>query len=331
MFSLGCSIHDAHNSLKWAMGMTCDVEVCCRSLHSLLQSLRKSLPYIHENLGSWLAVSVEFREAPRDAEVAQAFWSSLGVAVDWLPLAVELDVHFFEDKVWINPQWRSNKDALETLHAFYLHCFRFRAATESRWLSIGVACRCVVLAIPLGLPALLDWLLEQPKAPEDDLQGWSKFFVSEVPLFVVVCAFASRVADSAIARLMEDDRILQIHAELKEAVELEVALIQEMPAAVWEWVAGDVMTDGGAAVLRSTCILASMISLGYFSFKVFRVVNSLPWRLALGDVAENLSQIDLLDPEQDDPVCNKIRNLLEQGPRPPVTHPRPPPNLAHKL
>ena len=313
VFTLGCAVHDAHNALQWAMAMTCDVPSCCSSLRSLLQCLRNWLPIIHEHLGDFLSVHVDFRDGDRDEELCQLYWASLGVGVDWLPLAVALDPVWQHDRLWINPKWRDNKDTLETLVSFYLYCFRFRQATESRWLSIGIACRCVLLSIPLGLPYLLEWLEEHTKVPDHEAKGWSNFFVGEVPLFVALCAFASRIADVAITRLLEDDRVMMVYQDLKDAVELEVSLLQEIPLKVWEWVADAVVPQYGHLELRSTTLMASMTSLGYFSFKVFRHVTACPWRLCLGDVAENLRSIDSLDPNGDDVLCNKIRNLIDQG------------------
>ena len=313
VFSLGCAIHDAHNSLQWAMAMTCDVSCCCGSLHSLLQCLRRSLPCIHEHLGSFLGMSVQFRLDVRDEEVSQMYWASLGVGVDWLELAVSLDVHVVDGKVWLNPQWQGRPDALESLVSFYLYCFRFRKATESRWLSIGVACRCVLLSLALGLPTLLQWLLDQPKVPESDLSGWSKHFVGELPKFVAVCAFASRIADAAIANLLEDDRLLIVYGDLKQAVEFEIGLLQELHHDVWLRVAELAVPELGHQELRSSTITASMTSLGYFSFKVYRHIQACPWRLALGNIEQNLDSIDDLDPLHVDPLCQKIRRLLNQG------------------
>ena len=313
VFSLGCAIHDAHNSLQWAMAMTCDVPCCCASLHSLLQCLRRSLPCIHEHLGSFLGMSVNFRVDVRDEEVSQMYWASLGVGVDWLELAVSLDVHVVDGKVWLNPHWQGRTDALESLVSFYLYCFRFRKASESRWLSIGVACRCVLLSLSLGLPTLLQWLLDQPKVPDSDLSGWSKHFVGELPKFVTVCAFASRIADAAITTLLEDDRVLLVFDDLKQAVEFEIGLLQELHADVWRWVAELAVPELGPQELRSSTLMASMISLGYFSFKVYRHIQSCPWRLALGSIDQNLDHIDELDPLHVDPLCQKIRRLLNQG------------------
>ena len=128
VMSLGCSVHDAHNCLKWAMAMTCDVTTCCRALHNLLEGLRRCLPLIHQHLGQFLAATVVFRKEPRDAECTKVFWSGLGVAVDWLDLAVELDPEWFEGHVIINGCDKDKGDTMDKLIGFYLFAFRFRAS-----------------------------------------------------------------------------------------------------------------------------------------------------------------------------------------------------------
>ena len=95
---------------------------------------------------------------------------------------------------------------------------------------------------------MLTWLMDQHKPP-DELSCWDNNCVGEVPVFVAVCAFASRIADAAIAKLVEDDRVLMIYDDLKSDIELEVTLLQEVPAGVWDWVAAAVVPDLGLLLL----------------------------------------------------------------------------------
>ena len=85
-----------------------------------------------------------------------------------------------------------------------------------------------------------------------------------------------------------------------------------LPAVVWSEVAS-LCDDCPGPELRAQVVSCTHISVGFIDTQVWRRVREWPWRLAVGDVAANVTALATLDEPPHESVARKVWALSKQG------------------
>ena len=81
---VGCTCHDLHNALKWAVLLQLASKEIMRDCWVVLQSLRQSSRQMHRTLREWLGGVVGYKNG--DPALLGAMYVLFGVDEPWMPL-----------------------------------------------------------------------------------------------------------------------------------------------------------------------------------------------------------------------------------------------------
>jgi len=99
---------------------------------------------------------------------------------------------------------RGNDLSMDVANAL-IYLFKWRKFSESRWLILGTACSPLVVGFSVGLFALNSEIMA--KGSSTYYLGGVEGLTPRLRKFCVVATLASRVCDSFIVGLFEDDRV----------------------------------------------------------------------------------------------------------------------------
>ena len=101
--SSGCSCHDAHNSLKWALATYIGDSEFMKTIFVTVDSLRNSYCYLLQGLGLWLTSVVVFRDPPFSLDVLQLLWSVLGLEPSLTEELIDLQLLYHDGHLHVAP------------------------------------------------------------------------------------------------------------------------------------------------------------------------------------------------------------------------------------
>ena len=111
----GCSVHDAHNALKWGMHQAFEDGELMKDIHIVIESLRNGYDLLHGHLAQWLLEAIKFVEDPTPAEDLVCLWTALGVGAEWLDTLADLGLLFKDGSLEISAKHMSNPSLFETV------------------------------------------------------------------------------------------------------------------------------------------------------------------------------------------------------------------------
>ena len=88
-----------------------------------------------------------------------------------------------------------------------LGVFRFRKFTESRWVTVGEACRRLIASQMVGLPGLVDLIRKDEHASDYYIHGYWVNMNSSALRFAVLAGLASRPVDALLLEILKDNRL----------------------------------------------------------------------------------------------------------------------------
>eukprot|EP00971_Amphidinium_carterae_P012563 247335-Amphidinium_carterae.1 len=309
--TVGCSLHDAHNALKWSIGFFADAKllqsvfngvVAVRSIFFVLvQHVNEILPHI---------IQVAPENSLPSAEELQSLWLALGVEGE---LATEL-VHFRllvrGDFLYVSETAFLEERVLERLCNMCLALWRVPAFCGSRWLTIGASCRRMLCAWLTGFGAAVSYLEKKQLVASYTVSG-VKFLDGDCRHFMAVCGIACRVSESFLQCVMKDNRVpLQQHL-LHDLLLEQIHDLQEMSVFVLETL-GSIAGQLGP-VFHHEVLRSAMKQLAFLEYRVFAEARRWPWCLLAGNIEENLDSFLSSSLEVNHHIPLSIRWLSEQG------------------
>lgn len=310
--STGCAAHDCHNSIKWSLERSAGGDTT-KDLHIVVESLRNSFKLLNARLVSFLQSKLSFYDTSSDdVEAVEAFWHTLGVGEDKLPLVVELNPKWEDGRLWVSDTFQDREDATDKISGLLLYVFKWKKFVESRWCTIAPSCRALLCSLCCGLEGLVAVTRAQKGATDYHLHGFAKL-TTNIKKFCCVATVTGQVSDTLLLDILDDDRVLKHLPKLEACVSEELKWAHNISEYTWERLAMAVGADWHAGEVRSEALHACHVSAAYIKNKVFTVARSLPFSLALGDVKDNLAKLKASDEPIRDSCAHKIRELLRVG------------------
>jgi hypothetical protein len=309
--SCACAAHDTHNALKWCLAPFSGPEVV-KDMHVVLEALRNSFAILHAHLPRFLAAHLAYRDAPDTSSATEEFWRAMGVDVDNLDRVTEVAPWWDGSHLTVSASLRDDPDSLEKVSAVILYFCRWRAFTETRWATIGPACRALVCCFCVGLEKLVSITRADATVTDYNLHGFSRLS-SSLKKFAVIAALASVVPDSLLTELLADDRVAKRSDDLLETVMEEMRWVESIGDGVWARLGLVVGNHSSPSELRHCVVHAASVAFAFVHKRVFQEVRSWPWRIAVGDIDKNLEELEESKEPIADTCAHKIRQLLQAG------------------
>lgn len=307
----GCSNHDVHNSMKWAMHAHFQNSALLKEVHIGIESLRNAYTQLHDMLSQWLTSHIRFEATGVESEHLRQMWTLLGVEPQWADTLADLGLHWRKDHLYLLPWAAKEPDMLERVSTCLLHLWRFARFSDSRWCTVGTSCRSLHAGLLSGVHSLVASVLANPSASKFYLGGFQTLS-SEAKEFVVVAGLAAYPSDAVLAELLEDDRVSRRLPELERALQDEIGCWGRIPEPVWDLLGSACGKHG--QWLRAVVVRAGHVSAGFISTKLFREAREGVWGLLQGSVQQGLERLALQEDEpRHDLTLRKIWRLARLG------------------
>ena len=114
-------------------------------------------------------------------------------------------------------------------------------------------------------------------------------------------ATSSFPADSALASMMQDDRLARTIDRLEEDILVEVQYVHTLSDKIWELLGRRCLWDGVS--LRSASMSSALTSASFIMWRL-QYLHELPWTLVQGDVEANLDNLVAVSRRCNSIVCN---------------------------
>lgn len=308
-----CVLHDLQNAQKWSLLHWFSDSALLKDIHIGIESLRNGYDLLLKHLAGFICRRLEFVDSCQlpSEDIAHQLWATLGAEPEVLEYMVTHGVIFKEGRLLID---RRCKDAfkLDDLTGALLALWRFRPFTDSRWLTLGRASRPIAAGFITGLATFVGEIIAMPHESNFYIGGFRRLLEDVPKEFIMTTAVTSWVLDEVFEVVLADDRLLRMHEQVTEVLRDEVEHLGDIAEEVWELLVAGIGGEVPAEHLRSGVIAAGHIAYGFFWFRSLRRLDSLPFSIARGDVAQNLH--DLADGDVPDEVVSaKIHTLLTKG------------------
>eukprot|EP00971_Amphidinium_carterae_P007611 150843-Amphidinium_carterae.1 len=177
-----CILHDVHNSLKWSIASVVGKPEALSHLHLCTCSLRDSFTAIFGVLPAFIASHLEAVKTLSVLELTawRAFWLCMDIEPEVIDVLCELQLRWSvkDEKLMFCERWSTKPDLPDVVFSCLAGVFRFKVFTESRWLSIGLACRTMAASMALGLEGVMTMCRADATVSDYTLAGW-KFLSSD--------------------------------------------------------------------------------------------------------------------------------------------------------
>ena len=254
MLSTPCGVHDAHNGLKWGLSLFTDATTL-EDVHIVIESLRNTFEPLRAHIPHFLQSKLRIHDPAQPATAAtRMVWALLGVEPDWLEMVVSLNPIWVGGWLFVNDTDEGQPSAVEQTSHLYFHLMKWTKFTESRWASIGSACRALAATLLLGLPELVTLTKADPLVSHYHIGGFDRMN-GKIVEFLVIAAASSYPIENFILSLLHDDRLLAQLPDLEADLQEETRYLENLPMEVRQRL-GALHPDPSAsspAKLRSTC------------------------------------------------------------------------------
>ena len=259
---------------------------------------------IVEHLPSWIAARVTFsaeRELPGE-EVLELLWAALGADRFVISEICSLRLFYKNGFLHVRESARQGAEVYERISFVILRLWQFNAYTDSRWLSVGRACRALVRGWCTGFLDLARQILATDGEPTTWL-GRVRRLQGDSLRFTFTVALSSHVPDAASILLLSDGRVAQTAADIRGALREEFDWLAHLPLSVFEIL--EVHCSVGARELRSDVLEAAQKSSCFMEYRFLQAADALPWSLCRGDLRTNLEAM-LAGSCPAEPTCDKM-------------------------
>ena len=121
-------------------------------------------------------------------------------------LAVELQLCFRCGRLEVHAKTSNDPDLFEKLSGVLLFLWKFTKFADSRWCTVGVACRSLAAGLLTGVESLVAHIKANPKSSKYHIGGFDRRG-HDAKSFVVMASMVAHPSGSLLSELLEDDRV----------------------------------------------------------------------------------------------------------------------------
>ena len=305
--SVGCSAHDFTNALRWANLKEFGDRQSMKAMWISIESLRSALDQLVRVVPLWLPTVLVYEDfaGPLDLRM---LWGRLHVKGPWLEEFVFLQIRFEGDSLKVGRHVEGDATLPQRLLELFLFVFDFKTWSDTRWAAVGRICRCLNVALLVGLRQLVAFVLACPGESNYYLGGFANF-TGPIAVMSGICALSAPVSDVPLKKLLGDDRLPRLLGDIDGVIEKERDAVSSLELPLFEQLGKACSASGDQ--LADSVLFATQVQIGYGEYRL-RLVRRLPWTLLHGDLEENLRALSA-GPCPDDETAMKIWILLRAG------------------
>eukprot|EP00971_Amphidinium_carterae_P152011 3012899-Amphidinium_carterae.1 len=314
--SVGCALHDLHNSLKWSyqsagLGEKEQLDKLYHGIQAYRRGGVKAVSVIADWLATVLVVAPPKDKHARDG--LEQFYTSLGMdgevvsqlahdmELEWLPSTGQMEV---------SAKFVDRDGSIGELTCMLLGLWRFPTFVSSRWMTIGCSCRVLWQGFSTGYSSFFKYMRRYGVVTQYDGSAGDNMD-DDILVLSLLLGLVASVPESVMTMLVTDNRLLMQLDAVRDTVTVELEFILAISEGVWKRFASFCKSHGH--ILRNLVVRAALVSTSYMSRKIFEVAEELPWDLALGDLDSNLSELASLPTPPEEVVSNKLWTLAAAG------------------
>lgn len=284
-----CSCHDIQNALKWSLSPVADsgIEVV-KSLHIVIESVRNGFDLVFARLPAFVAGTLLPTDEPVDAQALYEYYTCLGVDNDTAVAIADYGLRWEGGFLKAYARKCEAAGAVGQIVDIVMAVFTFRSFTDSRWCTIGGACRTLIASLSLGLENVIG-RIRADKACSDYYIGGFARLSPHVLKYAATAAASAHVSDAVLAELLEDDRLAVRAPYLVSLMREEMDYLQLLSPTFWHLLsaASNCPTDE----LKDSVFKAAHVQCAFFHMRAIKMALQYPWKLCAGDVSENLDDL----------------------------------------
>ena len=309
----GCALHDASKALEWSLSPHVPDPSLWKDLHICIESCRNGFDLLVDHLPIFIQRYMQRRPEAYDREAAAEWWRCVGAAGEWIDMLVDVNPFWHAGVLRVSETLSDGKPVTADLVGdCLLYIVQLKKFCESRWMTVGTACRGLVGALSVGLKEWVDLTLQLKPSVDHKLNGFARLS-DEVKWYAAVASVAAFLPEAFSLELAEDDRVLRNLDSLEEVALSELDWIANISHHVWHRLSLVAKSHLYQSQMRDACLDAAQTALGFIAHRVFSTARSLPWSLAIGDIDVNLNDLARGEDTVTDPTALKIIRLMELG------------------
>ena len=242
-----CACHDAANALKWSLQPWHTTKDLFDNLFAAASAFRHASCCAAGPLEAWLSsvlLPMPAQALPSPADLRHA-WTSLGVQHDVVDLLVDkFKLHWNGRRLTIDETYMHQTPNHNELSTVLLGLWSFRSFTLSRWGTVGLSARSLMIGLLTGFPAMVQQMRHDAHVSGYWVAGADRLGQEE-KFYVAVASLSGRVAESVSDALLSDGRLLLQIDDLEHTLDEEVGYLEELPLQAWHLLAQAVSIHAG--------------------------------------------------------------------------------------
>ena len=211
----------------------------------------------------------------------------------------------------MNAKLVEDPQGFEKVASMVMLMLRWRKFNESRWATLGPACRSLLCASCIGLSELVAVARASHTTSNYYLHGFDRLNEA-CKLYACVAAAAAYPVEAFSTHIMCDDRLCRTLPEVQAVVVEELCYVENLADAFWERLS-NIVGAATSSDLRSLAVHVAHTAVAFTYRHVLQVAVDYPYKLAYGDVGANLDALHRCPDPVADPTTMQIRALLESG------------------
>ena len=310
VFTRGDCLHDGHNSFLWGLKPYLGDDVS-RDMYVGIAAVRNSYNILMENAMRWLPTVLDVTEDCVAPGLLRQLWVSLGLDEELVEHLVEYRLIWINGKLKVNKHKANGHGWIDEVVAMQMAVWRFVTFSDGRMITVGPASRALVASCLTGIDSLQNFCRKQMDCSEYHIHGWDRL-KPEVWAVIAVTALASGVSETAVKMLMDDDRVMMSGWPIHEALGAELEYVNAMSPKILELICQALPWSYHLTPceLHSRVLHVSYISSAFLDKKVFKETEHYPWKLARGNITNNLRSLKQDSKPQGDETTEQIWELL---------------------
>lgn len=224
--SVAGGLHDCANALKLSLHLQFKDAEMLRDMYVGCQAARHSYDLVGQQLGAWIPTVLKLvpeTDLPHRQTLAE-LWVTVGVE----PHTVEIDANdlmllWADGKLCVRRYSAGVQNVIAVLSGVLLSMWHFLTFTTSRWLSVGISCRCLARGWLTGLSSFMDFVAKTA-SDKSKLNGYVRS-TSHIKQFAVQCGLAGSAPEGVQKELMVDAAVMMRIDELKQCATDELLFL----------------------------------------------------------------------------------------------------------